>query len=845
MHGTVLVVDVADFGGPHRTNRHQVNVRRDLYLVLSRALTETGVPWGECRHEDRGDGILVLLPERTSKSLLVEALPQRLRTLLREHNDGHPVEEQIRLRLALHAGEIYYDDHGVAGRAVNLTFRLVDSAVFREAFADSAADLAVITSSWFYEEVVWHCEVTGYWSVSVDNKETSTTAWIWMPDSNAARVMPAAALRQLPTDARQFVGREAELDQLMGLLYASKAGTVVIAAIDGSPGIGKTSLALHWAHSVKDRFPDGQLHVNLRGFDQREPMDAGQALHDFLQSLGIAPKSIPAELDAKAAMYRSALSDRRMLIVLDNARSSEHVRPLLPGNSSSVTVVTSRDRLDSLVIREGAHRLSLNALSTQDARALLAERAPGLDVDSAAAGELIKLCAWLPIALSVVAARAAEHSSMSSIELVRELREERTRLDVLDLGEVDISVRAVFSWSYNVLSTDAARLFRLLGLHPGPDIDTHACDRLLGKPSRACLTELTRAHLLTEHVPHRYRFHDLLRAYATELAEHGTENADAAKRVLDYYLDTALHADSVIQPCRDGVIRTPSPTSRISTYREAMDWFAAEEATLLAGISFAADCGLTGHVWHLAWACTSFFRRTGRFDDCVAIHSKAVEATRHTADREGFTTALCYLASSLARLDRFDEAIGHLQEAIKVVETVQNQDCRAAVHAIYTRVLEKQGRYAEALAHVEVTWAISRSNFDNPLRLADAFNIRGRLLYLLGQYSKALACCESALAYFRDLGNQDGEAHVLVTLGNIKRNLGHYDEAISCLQQSLDIDRQLDDVYWQGIVLKNIGETYLAACDLPRAREAFQEAVSILRVLHHPDAEVLRAKYLM
>lgn len=844
VHGTVLVVDVAGYGGLHRNNRHQVNIRRGLYGVLSRVLTGAGIPWDECRHENCGDGILVIVPPTTPKSPLVEGLPQRLHTLLREYNDGHPAEEQIRLRLALHAGEIQYDDHGVAGRAVNLAFRLVDSEVLRDALAGSSGDLAVITSSWFYEEVVWHSDVTGFYSVSLDNKETSTTAWIWLPGSSTAKVAPTHALRHLPTNVRQFVGREAELDRLMSLLDTSKADTVVITAIDGSAGVGKTTLALHWAHSVKDRFPDGQLHVNLRGFDQREPMDAGQALHDFLQALGVAPKSIPAELDAKAAVYRSLLSGRRMLIVLDNARSSEHVRPLLPGSSSCVAIITSRNRLDSLVVREGAHRISLDVLSVKDALTLLAERVPHLDVGSGAADELIELCARLPLALSVTAARAAGHLDLSLVRLVRELREERTRLDVLEPGEVDLSVRTVFSWSYSILSAGGASLFRLLGVHPGPDIDTYACDALLGKPSRACLTELTRAHLLTEHVPGRYRFHDLLRTYATELAEDEMEKADATKRVLNYYLETALHADSVIQPCRDGIVRTTSPTSGISTYREAMDWFAAEDATLLAAISFAADSGLAGHVWQLAWACTSFFRRTGRFGDCIAIHGKAVAATRHTADREGLTVALCYLASSLARIGHFEEAIDHLREATKVAETVRNQDRHAAIHAIYTRILEKQGRYSEALVHVEVAWGIAQDN-DAPLRVADALNIRGRLLYLLGRYSEALSCCERALTNFRQLGNRDGEAHVLVTIGGIKRKLGHYEQAISCLQQSLDIDHQLDDVYWQGIVLKYIGETYLEGGDPPRAKDAFRQAVAILSELHHPDAEVLRTKYLI
>jgi NB-ARC domain len=513
LQGTVLVVGVASFGDLRRTNNHQVTVRRSLYRILSRALTESGVDWKSCHREDRGDGILVVIPPAVPKNPLAESLPGILVRLLDAHNAGHPVEEQIRLRMALHAGEVHFDARGVAGRAATLAFRLVDAKEVEQAQTDSVGSLVLITSALFHEEVVRPGPAAGFRQVALSARETSVTAWMWLPSV-------VGGVRQLPTNVRQFAGREPELDRLTHLLDEATTATVIITAIDGSAGIGKTTLALHWAHSVKDRFPDGQLHVNLRGFDPGEPMDAGQALHEFLQALGVAPKGIPAELNAKAAMYRSRLADKRILIMLDNARSVEHVKPLLPGTSSCLVVITSRNRLDRLSVYEGAARIALDIMSTAEATALLGKRMGHirLAAEPDAVTDIIDLCASLPLALSIVAARAADYPDVSLRTLVRELRQERHRLDALDRGDQDLSVRAVFSWSYEVLSPEAARLFRLLGVHAGPDIEVAGSDALAGEPTRGLLDELIRAHMLAEYVPGRYRFHDLLREYAAELS---------------------------------------------------------------------------------------------------------------------------------------------------------------------------------------------------------------------------------------------------------------------------------------------------------------------------------------
>lgn len=839
-HGTFVVVDVVGFGDVRRTNNHQVSVREALYRIVEEAFARSGVDWAGCHHEDRGDGILVVLPPTAAKAPLVESLPGYLLGLLGGHNAVHDFEERIRLRVALHAGEVHHDDHGVAGRAVTHAFRLVDAPAFRALAGGSEEDLAMITSAWFYEEVVWHSGLTGYEPVTVGHKETTTKAWVWLPSSQNVRPNPGPVPHQLPTNIRRFVGREAELDQLTALLDETEqtGGTVVITAIDGSAGIGKTSLALHWAHKVKTRFPDGHLHVNMRSFDPREPMDAGQALHDFLQALGVAPESIPAELDAKAALYRSVLADRRMLVVLDNARSSEHVRALLPGTSSCVAIVTSRNRLDGLVVREGALRISLDVMFEAEARALLTGRVPWAADDHSAADDLIQLCARLPLALSVVAARAAAQPSLHLRELAREIREERNRLDLLDLGEVDLSVRAVFSWSYAVLPDDAARLFVLLGVHSGPDIDLSACDALLGAPARAAVTALTRAHLLTEYVPGRYRFHDLLRAYSTELAENAPDRTAAAERVLDHYVATALHADTLLLPLRDGVLRIPDPHHRLTTYRDAMTWFAAEDATLLAMINLAADLGRYHQLERLVWACATYLRRNGRLEDRLAADRVVIAATRASGDHDAQVRALCSLARVLARTGRYEEGLETLAQVEPLLGSVTGTATRISVRLSYALVLELAGRFEEALAHARAAHGLTPTE-EAPLRQAYTLNSVGKQLSNMGDNSAALPYCEQALAHYRQIGSHDGQAEALVNIGDIHRNLGHHDAAIACFTEALEIDQQLDDWYWQGEILENIGRTHLAAGDGRAANTALEQALAIFTRIRHPKAEVV------
>ncbi|HWM06123.1 MAG TPA: tetratricopeptide repeat protein [Actinophytocola sp.] len=850
VHRTIVVVDVTGFGDKRRTNRHQIVVRQALYEILARAFGEAGVSWAGCDHEDRGDGVLVIVPATVAKGVFVEALPGRLLDALDRHNRAHPAEERIRLRLSLHAGEIHYDDHGVVGRAVNLAFRLLDSPAFRDIAARSTGTLAVIASSWFFDEVIWHsaaADPTAYQRIRIVAKETDTVAWVRLPGTAEVHTGQSTPPRtdrqvphQLPPSTRQFVGRLPEIDRLTRLLDEADPRTLIITAIDGTAGIGKTALAMTWAHQVADRFPDGQLHVNLRGFDEREPMDPGQALHGFLQALGVPPAGIPADLDAKTALYRSLLADRRMLVVLDNARSSEHVRPLLPGSETCVVITTSRNRMDSLMVRDGAHRIALDVLAEPDAVALLTERVGRVRVDAEprATAELLDLCVRLPLALSIAAARAASRPGLSMTDLVGELRDERSRLDALDLGEVDLSLRAVFSWSYTVLSPAAARLFRLLGVHPGPDATAPACRALAGAPADTALRELVGAHLLTEHVPGRFRFHDLLHAYAVELAADEPERAAAVTRLVEGYRDAAQVADRQIQLHRD---ERAADSVASGDYAGAMAWFTAEHLTLLALIEFAGRRGLGAVAWQLAQSCNTFLRRTGRSEQRAAAHRSALAAARRSEDRAGEAHASHQLAAALARLGHHDEALDLLATAAEIYRELPDETGAFDNHLTYARVLEAYGRPADALEHARAAWELVRDG-DNRCRHADALKTMGRQLFLLERHDEALQLCTRALDLYSTIGQSEGEADVLLNLGDLECALGRHENAVAHYRRSIELDHLLGDRYWAAIALERLGDTHRLTGDDTAATTLLTQSVALLHEIRHPEEKRVRAK---
>ena len=664
---------------------------------------------------------------------------------------------------------------------------------------------------------------------------------------------------QLPRDVGGFAGRREQLARLDALLAAGGRGpaAVVISAVSGTAGVGKTTLAVHWAHRVADRFPDGQLYVNLRGFDPGgQVMAPAEAVRGFLDAFEVPAERIPASLDAQAALYRSLLAGRRVLVVLDNARDAEQARPLLPGTPTALVLVTSRNRLSSLVAVDGAHPLTLDLLTAAEARELLARR---LGPDRVAAEpdaveQIITSCVWLPLALTIVAARAAQ-SGFPLAALAGELAEASGRLDALDAGDPAAEVRAVFSWSYTALSPTAARLFRLLGLHPGPDLSATAAASLAAlRPAEArrLLAELTRASLLTEHVPGRYTFHDLLRAYAADLT-HSHDPADhrraAVGRMLDHYLHTAHTADRLLHPTRDPITLThalapPAPgvtPEQPADRRQALAWLTAEHPVLLAAVQLAAETGSDTHSWQLAWILAAFLYRRGHWQDLTTAWQTAMPAAGRLHDPAAQAYAHRYLARAHIRLVRYPDAHTHLRHALHLYTHTGDHRGQAHTHGILSTLLAQQGRPGQALDHAQQALTLCRAA-GHRRGQALALNAIGWCHVLLGDHQQALPYCQQALALHQELGDRAGQAHAWHSLGYAHHHHAHHTHAADCYQHALHQYRDLGARYEEAFVLTHLGDTHQAAGDPDAARAAWTHALDILTELDHPDAHTVRAK---
>jgi DNA-binding SARP family transcriptional activator/tetratricopeptide (TPR) repeat protein len=661
---------------------------------------------------------------------------------------------------------------------------------------------------------------------------------------------------QLPHGLADFTGRAAELARLDQLLEAAggRPAAVVISAVSGTAGVGKTALAIHWAHQVADRFGDGQLYVNLRGFDPTgSVMDPAEAVRGFLDAFGVSPQRIPAGLDAQAGMYRSLLAGKRVQVVLDNARDAEQVRALLPGAPGCLALVTSRNQLPGLVAAQGAQPIALDLLSAAEARDLLARRlGPNrVAAEPDATDEIIALCARLPLALTIVAARAATHPGFPLAVLAGELRDARGGLDAFTGDDPATDARAVFSWSYQRLSPEAARLFRLLGLHPGPDVATPAAASLAGIPPRQVhpvLAELTRAHLVTEHPPGRFGFHDLLRAYATEMAHNldtDTDRRAALHRVLDHYLHTAHNAALQLGLPRD-VVNPPAPqaavvVSDVAGHGQALAWFTAEHSVLLAAVDQAADTGFDVHAWQLAWALSDFFDRRGHWHDLAAIQRVALDATRRLADPIAQTRTHSNLARAYARLGRLDDAQTRFQRALDLHRERDDLTGQAGACLHLGWVLERRGSHAEALRHALRALELYRVAGDR-FGQANALSAVGWDHALLGNYQQALTYCRQALALLTEIGDRHGQAAAWDSLGYAHHHSGQHASAVVCYQRAVDLLRDIGSRYNEAHVLIHLGDTHHTAGHPEPASQAWQQALTILDHLDHPEAAQVRAK---
>ncbi|MDQ1652397.1 MAG: hypothetical protein QOI35_1597 [Cryptosporangiaceae bacterium] len=673
------------------------------------------------------------------------------------------------------------------------------------------------------------------------------------PVRAAAPHVPAAAVpAQLPAAVADFTGREPQLRRLDQVLAG--AGTAaLVATITGTAGIGKTSLCLQWAHRIAPQFPGGQLYINLRGFDPGGAVAPTDAVQGFLRGLGVPGEQIPSALADQTALYRSMLAGKRVLVMLDNARDAEQVRPLLPGSPGCVAVVTSRNQLTGLVARDGARPVGLDLLAADDARSLLARRIGPERVlaEPSAAAEIVARCAGLPLALVIVAARAAMRPSFPLSALAAELGAARSGLEPFADADGESDVRAVFSWSYDRLSEPAAALFRQLGLIPGAAITRPAAAAMTGGTERevaAALAELTGASLVTEHLPGRFGFHDLLRAYASELA-HRHDPADrrstALHRLLDHYLHSALAASAQVEPNREPARPGPpppvAPVVSFTGLDHAQAWLTAERSVLLDAIAQAAESGFDPYGWQLAWAMTGFLQRHGHWNELRAAHETALASAQRTGDVAGQIYSHRGFSRLYFRLGNATDALDHLNRALALSGGVEDDVLRGRIHGGLAFASELNGDLPAAFDH-----AVRAHDYycraGHAPGEAEALNALGWTCTLLGRYTESLDYCRRSLDLLRKMGDVDNQATALDSLGFAHHHLGEYPEAIACFQAAIALFEKVGERFLLAETRTHLADTYAAGGQFASAQAEWELALELLHALGHPAAAEVSAK---
>jgi tetratricopeptide (TPR) repeat protein/transcriptional regulator with XRE-family HTH domain len=661
---------------------------------------------------------------------------------------------------------------------------------------------------------------------------------------------PALIPRQLPQATRHFVGRHAELESLTRLLdqAAEMPGALVISAIAGTAGVGKTALAVRWAHHVADRFPDGQLYVNLRGYDPSgKPVAPADALTGFLRALGVPGPQIPAEPDERAAQYRTLMAPRRILVVLDNAGSVEQARPLLPGTASCLALVTSRDALAGLVARDGAERLDLDLLPLADAVGLLRELIGGrVDADTEAAAVLAAHCARLPLALRVAAELAAARPAATLAHLAGELTDQR-RLDLLDAGgDSRTAVRAVFSWSYQHLAPGAAQGFRLTGLHPGPDFDQYAVAALTGMTAGQAndlLGVLARAYLIHATGPGRYSMHDLLRSYARELAaghDGEAEGQAALTRLFDYYLHSATTAICTMFPAtgnRQGHLPAATSGRPLTDRAAALAWLDTERACLAAAIAYTADNGWPGHATAIAGNLRQYLESGGYFPEAIVIHTCAQRAAQLTGDRGAEAAALDNLGRMCWLQGRYQQAVEHLKQALALFQESGDLNGQARAQTNLGISDGRQGHYDQAAERFREALVLFQETGDQPGQ-ARALSNFGIIDLFQGRYQQATVHLQHALALLREARDRTGELTVLNNLGLAEVRWGQHQRARGHIEHALGLCHQSGDRLVQAHLLATLGEVDLQQSCYEQALDHCQRSLTLCRKIGDRYSEV-------
>jgi tetratricopeptide (TPR) repeat protein/transcriptional regulator with XRE-family HTH domain len=661
--------------------------------------------------------------------------------------------------------------------------------------------------------------------------------------------------RELPADVGAFTGRELELAELDLLLpdgsggERPKMGPVVISAVSGTAGVGKTALAVRWAHRVVGAFPDGQLYVNLRGYDPDQPLAPGEALAGFLRALGVPDQAIPLEEAERAARYRSIVAGKRLLVVLDNAATVEQVRPLLPGSGPVMAVVTSRDSLAGLVARDGARRLDLDLLPAEDAVTLLHSLVGArAEADPGAAERLAALCARLPLALRVAAELAAARPDTTLAELAAELTSEADRLELLDAGgDPRSAVAGVFSWSYRHLPEDAARMFRMLGLHPSQDWDSYAAAALTATGSLAqaarLLSVLGRAHLIQPAGPGRYQMHDLLRAYAArQAASHDSEEARQAALtgLFDYYLAASGAAMACLEPAdpyrRPAPPPVSSPVPEFGDRAAALGWLDAELGTLVSVAAHTASHGWPAHTTRLADALMGYIG-SGHAAEGLTINLYAVDAARESGDCAAQSKALFHLGYLHSLQGRHEQAVGCCQQALTLARDGGSLYLQAWALMGIGIAHFYQGRLRESADYYQQAAAVAREQGSKSWDEAVIANNLGLTYIRLGRYQGAEQLLQGPLVLFREVGDLSSIDLALVNLGEACCEQGRYREAAGYLREALTKAREVGDTWSEADALTRLGRVCHRQGRNGQAVGYHQQALALYRETGYRDGE--------
>ncbi len=662
------------------------------------------------------------------------------------------------------------------------------------------------------------------------------------------RPVPAQLRRGVP----DFVGRTTELTELIG---RSSNSTPPVWAIDGTAGVGKTALVMHLAHQLADRYPDGQLYADLRGFDPKQsPLDPADVLGQFLRALGVFPQRIPTGVDELAALYRSTVTGRHVLVVLDNADSADQVRPLLPGTPGSLVLVTSRRDLSGLAVRDGAHRIVLHTLSPAESVSLLT-RIMGqrwASAEPAAVAELARLCGYLPLALRIAGLQVANHPARTPADMVTDLAEERGRLDVLVTeGDAGSAVRAAFSLSYQALDPETARAFRLLGLHATPEFGLPVAAALLGADrgrTRRLLATLAAGHLLTDTGRGRYEYHDLMRAYAAELAateDPDTERTAAKRRALTWYLHTADAAGRALVPSRQraDLAKTEWDGEPVSfdTTERALEWYEAERVNLVAEQRQAVELGESDVGWQLPVSMWDYCYLRSRWADWITTHEWGLVAARDDGDRVGEAGVLTSLAHAYLEVGRLADALTVAQDGLALWRTVGHRWGEGMALHIIASIDKQAGRAAEAADRYRQALAV-HTGIGNRWGVAWSMAALGTTYRSLGDHERALDTARDATAVWREIGDPYGESFGLNDLGDTYLELERFDEAITHYRRAADLGREIGHWWGEATALTGLGDALLATGRPDAARREWLAALPLLQRLDEALTGVVRER---